>query len=499
MTPSLETDTTMSAGEAAVRGAVLSALLFLPALICFQRGIVDEPDVWWHLKAGEWILANRAWPTVDSFSSWGSGQPWTAYSWLPELMLVGFYRALGLPGLVLYTAMLSVGIVAALWAMIGRLNSNLTTTVALTLAGTLGLILLETPRPWLFSILFFVVELDLLLAAGRSGNRRLLWWLVPLFALWANMHIQFVLGLAVLGAAVAESVLIRVWPVPMADDNSRRIGPAWMLLVFTASTAATLVNPYHYHLYEVALKLVGQSGLWNVIQELRAMPFRSVADWTVLGVVVAAVFALGWRRRARLLLVLLLGVGVYLSFRSRRDAWFVLVVGLAVLAYVAPKADAVRAAAPRWMKWAVGTAVAILVLAGALLVDRSKLEEKVAVYFPEEAARFIRTHGCEGPMFNCFTWGGYLIYHLPELPVSIDGRTMVHGESRVLRHADTLRGRPNWRDDPELREARLVLLPRDAALAALLRLDGRFRLVHEDAVAALFYATQNEVAQEDTR
>ena len=78
------------------------------------------------------------------------------------------------------------------------------------------------------------------------------------------------------------------------------------------------------------------------------------------------------------------------------------------------------------------------------------------------------------------------MYYLPELPVSIDGRTMVHGQDRVIRHADTLRGKEGWRDDPELCEARLVILPRRKVLASLLRLDPRFSVVHEDEVAVVF-------------
>jgi hypothetical protein len=202
---------------------IFAALIFLPVAICLFRGVVDDADVWWHLKAGEWILSEGAFPSSDSFSSWGAGGPWTAYSWLPELMLVGLTRSFGLAGLIVYTAAVSAGIVAALLAMIRRLTPNPTLAVGLTLAGILGLILLETPRPWLFSILFFTIELDLLLTAGRSGNRKLLLWLIPLFALWANMHIQFVLGLVVLAAAVAESRVGRVVPPNQVDYHPRPI------------------------------------------------------------------------------------------------------------------------------------------------------------------------------------------------------------------------------------------------------------------------------------
>jgi hypothetical protein len=478
---------TTSRVEARAYCAAMGLLLFAPALICFFRDVLEDADVWWHLKAAEWVLAHGAWPTADGFTSHGAGSPWIAYSWLAELILYGLYRAWGVRGLVLYTAALSVAIVAAFHGLVRRLGTDRRAAVLLTLAAILGLITVQTPRPWLFSILLFVIELDLLLTARRTGNRRLLFWLVPLFALWANMHIQFVLGLAVLGLALIEPLLARCLPREIVGRQPHTVSFAWMLSVFALCVGATLVNPYHYHLYEVAWQLVGQSRLWNLIQELGAMPFRSIENWLVLAVTVGAAFALGCRgRRIPLLLVLLFPLAVYVSFRSQRDVWFVLLVGLAVLACAVPKPTVVKRLATSSWSWGVAGAVALAVVGGSLLLGESRLRQRLAERFPVHATQFIAEEQCSGPMFNPFDWGGYLIFHLPQVPVGIDGRTMVHGEARILRHANTLRGREGWRDDPELSRARLVLLHRRAALTSLLRLDGRFRLIHEDAVAVVF-------------
>ena len=508
MSTSLKRVASGQRGERVAYAATLSMLLFLPALVCFFRDVVDDPDVWWHLKAGEWIFQHRAWPTTDSFSSHGAGKPWTAYSWGAELLLYGLYQALGLRGLVLYTAGLSVAIAAAFHGLVRRLCRDTLLSVALTLVAILGLVPVETPRPWLFSILLFVVELDLLLTAGRTGNRRLLMWLVPLFVLWANVHIQFVLGLVVLGVAVAEPLLARLAPRSIVNDDSRRISFGWMVLVFVLCVAATLANPYHWHLYQVARQLVGQSRLWNLIQELGAMRFRSVDNWTALAVTLAAAFALGWRRQTRLLLALLFLMAVYFGFRSQRDVWLALLVGLTVLAYVGPRPASHRRdmnmplrmggrrPTPARLNWAVAGVVVLLVVGGGLLQSESRLRKQVARGFPVQAAEFIAERQSAGPMFNPFSWGGYLIFHLPQIPVSIDGRTMVHGEERILRHANTLRGKEGWQDDPELTQASLVVLPRHRPLAALLKLDGRFRLAYQDSVAVVFTRDVNHSTQE---
>jgi hypothetical protein len=92
------------------------------------------------------------------------------------------------------------------------------------------------------------------------------------------------------------------------------------------------------------------------------------------------------------------------------------------------------------------------------------------------------------PVYNNFGWGGFLIWNLPELPVSMDGRTSVHGDARIARSMATWRGEPGWDADPELSRAGVIIASTRAPLTSLLRQDSRFRLVHEDPVAVVFVA-----------
>jgi hypothetical protein len=472
--------------ETIVTAAVTGAVLFLPALKCLLGNPTGDWDVWWHLKTGEWIVEHGALPVADTFSSVGLGQPWTAYSWVPELILYGLYQVLGLRGLLLYTAGLSVAIVVAFLRLLRRFRPVGSLDLILVLAATLGLIPVMTPRPWLFSILFFVIELDLLLTATRSGNRRLLLWLVPLFVLWANCHIQFILGLVVLGIAAAEPLLDRLVSTRLPLQQSNRIPFQWMILIVMLCFAATLINPYHVRLYFVAAHLVGQSHLWNVIQELEAMPFRSACNWVVLAATLVAAFAMGWRRKIRIFLVVLFAMSIYFGFRAQRDAWFPLLVGLTVVAHCSPKEQVRRRGAHKAVRRIVPMAVILAVFIACFVTPEARLREKINSTFPAKAANFIARGEFSGPLFNDFAWGGYLILHLPCHPVNIDGRTMIHGQERIVRHSRTLRGEEGWQDDPELSDAELVVLPRSVTLTGLLKMDQRFCLMYQDSVAAVF-------------
>jgi hypothetical protein len=98
-----------------------------------------------------------------------------------------------------------------------------------------------------------------------------------------------------------------------------------------------------------------------------------------------------------------------------------------------------------------------------------------------------------GPLYNHFNWGGYLIWALPRLPVSMDGRTNLHGDQRVERSFKTWSGVRGWESDPELMQARLVIGGVDDALTSAMRTDSRFKLVYEDAIAAVFVASTHGV------
>jgi hypothetical protein len=116
------------------------------------------------------------------------------------------------------------------------------------------------------------------------------------------------------------------------------------------------------------------------------------------------------------------------------------------------------------------------------------LQAVLAERYPVAAAAVIEERGYTGPLYNHFNWGGYLIWRLPHLPVAMDGRTNVHGDARMEQSLHTWTGKRGWTNDPELTAGRLILAGADWPLASLLRLDSRFTLVYEDAIAVVFIA-----------
>jgi len=477
--------------ETARRTVLLTFLYLFPVLVAMQP--IIDPDIWWHLRTGQWIIEHGTVPIIDPFSSYGAGKPWIAYSWLFEVLVYGLHQAFGLVGIILYTVVCSLLITAALYALIRKLVSHFPSEIALTAASLCAIAPLLNPRPWLLTILFFTIEMNLLLTARQSGDTRRLLLLPPLFALWANIHIQFIYGLFVLGLVTIEPIIDRILGRSSCASEEKTLPFNRMLLITAVCIVATLATPYHFFLFRAIIELITQTGAFQYISELTAPSFRVLPDWFVLALTLSAVFSLGWRRETRPFPLLLLATGTFLAFRARRDVWFAIVAAVTLIAMsrsngTVVTADRFALTRVRTLFIAGAVVTALVLIARTRHISGPDLQSALAKKFPAAAVAVVKERGFTGPLYNHFDWGGYFIWRLPHLPVSMDGRTNVHGDERIDRSIATWAGKNGWASDSELTNARLVIAGVNQALASLLRLDSRFELVYEDKIAAVFVA-----------
>ena len=461
---------------------VLTAVYVLPAFLCLRHAWVGDLDIWWHMKAGQWILHHNAFPYSDPFSSYAAGKTWIAYSWLFDLIVLKAYGWLGLNGVVAYTAGMLVAITMAYHRLIRRAGIGLTPGVLLTLAAVLCIAPLWTARSWMFSILLFTVQLDVLVQARRSGGTRELWCLPAIYVLWANVHIQFIDGLVVLAIAVLEAAFAYWW-----DRSQTPIGFGRTAGVFAACAGAVLVNPYGFGIYTTAYGLASQQGVLNSLVELRAMPFRDIFDYGVVFLAFGAVAALARARSRRLFECVLLLFSVVVSFRSQRDVWILVTVSAAIMAAGSADDRSGETACKAWAAPAASLLAVIVAILGfaAFHVNNGRLAKKLGETLPVHAAEFVRTNNIQGSLFNNYDWGGYLMWST-DLPVSIDGRAELVGDGLFHQSAATWAGAPDWACDPQLQKAQLVIGPVTAPLTQLLRLNSHFKLAYEDKLAAVF-------------
>ena len=90
------------------------------------------------------------------------------------------------------------------------------------------------------------------------------------------------------------------------------------------------------------------------------------------------------------------------------------------------------------------------------------------------------------PIFNEYTWGGYLIWRLyPDYHVYIDGRADIFGDKLVAEFIHVNDGKPRWRELLQQYGAQTVLVKSDSAIASLLAEDSGWQKVFEDKQAII--------------
>jgi hypothetical protein len=484
-----------------VQGLLLAGLLcVLPIHQLHTFSAVADPDIWWHMRVGQWILEHHSFPHQGIFSFVGATRTWAAYSWGFEVIVATLNMLLGLKGIMLFAMASQVAIVLVLFLVMRTVSGGFWWAWWLTslAAWAMDLSHLNIARPVDFSILFFTIELALIFRAQETGKVKCLYWLPLLFVVWANFHIQFIYGLLLPGLLAAittvERWLARWWPAGETDSGdgwTSRLLTLWA--IFAACLIATLVNPYTVGLYRVISELVRETFVYSTIAEFQPLNFREIAHYIQLLLAAGAFFALG-RRKLDLYKLALLIVTSLVSFRSIRDAWFVCITAVAIIAWSVRSSEAhAEEPALSLSPWQLGRVLAgVLLVIGLSAVDNGfsnrALLEMVHDSYPVEAVKFIQEHHPPGPIYNNFNWGGFLIGNLPDYPVAIDGRTNLYGEDYLRQSFATLMAR-QWSEDPALNRANLVLLPTAVPLSRELERSPHFRVVYADRMAMVFVRT----------
>jgi hypothetical protein len=490
--------TGVSSGLApAVLRVVAMTILFSAAAAheAWKLFSLASPEIWVHLRTGLWILENRSVPHTGVFSHY-STLPWRDSTWLYDLRLGIAYRLFGLRAIPfsLIVVRLAVALVTFFVARVGRAgfwNAVFLSAVAQYVISDLQ------PLPYVVSILFFGVELQWLMRARQTGNASRLYWLPLVFALWANLHIQLVAGLILLGFFLIALVLEKALRTMRPGWLSETIVPLdlkRMALIALLSSLATLANPYGFRLIPSALKALYSPVGFEHFAEMSAMHFRRPQDFLLMLLVMLAFLALGRKRSVDFFAWITLLAGALLAFRIARDGWLVVLPAIAILSdgfQLRPAAESERDSLPRrqWI-WVAALTAAAVMAAMARVPGSDQLMTRISQNFPVKACDYIQANHLEQPLFNAYSWGGFLTWYMRQYPVTIDSRVEMYGDDLLGQYFETVGGKQLLESEPMVARARTLLLERQSAIAkALVELPGlsaQYRLVYSDEIASVY-------------
>jgi hypothetical protein len=460
-------------------------------------------EVWVHLRTGIWILENHAIPHTGLFSQY-SNLAWNDSSWGFDLLLGAAYKFLGLRTIPTLLMLLKAGVAVITFLLAYSGRRDFWKAVVLSAVAQYVISGLQ-PLPYVFSVLFFAVELQLLLSSSHSGSVRRLYWFIPLFVLWANLHIQFVAGLALL-AVFLVAYLVKYWLrfLNVRWLRSRSV-PLPLMQVSTIAALcllATFATPYGFRLLSDFLKSQYSDVAFVHFSGMASMSFRRPQDYVLMLLVMTAFLALGRKRSLELFELLILVAGTALAFRIQRDAWLVVLPAIAVLSRMSfserHESGPQRITMRTW-EWGAGAAAVaiVLALAAVRLPDRNALIDRMSHNFPVKACEYIVSNKLPAPLFNEYSWGSFLTWYLPEYPVVVDSRVELYGNDVLTKYFDVVGGKERLDSDPVVARAGTLLLERNSAMAKALRnlpaLSSQYRLMYSDEMANVFVpANQNQ-------
>lgn len=477
--------------------AALTLLLVTIGTLAFQyKFCVLDPDIWWHLKVGDWIVEHHAVPHTGILSRTAADRPWVAYSWGYEVLISRAYAWFGIMGIGAYGTLLTLAVAYAIYWMLRRLSGRFWVALIGTGVVCSSFLFNGMPRPFFFSIALFAVTLTFLLEANRTGRIERLYWLPLIFWFWANLHIQFIYGLFLVGLFVGIHFALRL-------NKAFRITPDFVLAPSFPSTTlvaiaaacilATLAGPYTYHPYQVVYEYSRAKFTYAVILELQPLTFRGFSHFVELFLTAGGFFAVGWKRKVDLFKLALLTAATVIAYRTMRDAWFICLPAAACIAdTLALPQENERDGTWFVETWLEKLCVAAAVVALLALISNGTdftprgLDRAISSQYPVNAVNYLRRNPLPGPLYNQLNWGGFLMWYMPQYPVAIDGRNDLYGDQLDQIFFNSQNAEKSYETDPYLNEAGVVLLSSDLPLAKVLTVDSRFQLVYRDQIATVF-------------
>jgi hypothetical protein len=506
--------------------AFLMPIAFLFGRMDGVKSLLGDCDTGWHIRTGEWIIANGWVPAKDIFSYSKPGQPWFAWEWLSEVLWAKLNALAGLEAVTLFSILLICVTFSLLYREMRR-KANAVVAISLTIIAGAASSIHWLARPHLFTLLFLVLFYRAL-ESIRAGNTRLAG--IPYLAifpavtvLWTNLHGGFFVGILMIGA-YGGGEFLRFLSCPEAEERAAALTNARGYFVSAAAClVASLANPYTYHLHVHMAKYLGDP--WNAqhINEFLSPSFHGPAAIFFEILLVSGVVAAWWhasnKQYTEAILTIVWAHGGLLAGRNI-PIYAILVAPLTAAAMQQglnraqnwQVAGWMRAAAARFNRTAaetdqkeavarwhlvsvVGVALVIAVVFAPHPPRKFKAEFDPAHY---PAAALAAMHfNSSAHIFTHDEWGDYLIWKLyPKgVRVFVDGRSDFYGDSFDDRYIDILNVRNGWEKTLGKFGVDTVLMPPDAPLTGALKESSRWHVVYDDGISLVFRSNEGTVGE----
>lgn len=250
----------------------LTFLVVFAFLLLQAPPVLQDPDVAWHLAAGDLIRDTLTIPDTDPFSFTAGDTPWYNVSWAFDVVISTVVDVAGLEGLRVFTITMVAATMALL--MFSLIKRECCTRIELCVIMAIVAFSLWpvaiTARPQLMSF-FFVVLLHHVLHRAMLAKSGVLLYVVPaITVVWANCH----------GGFLAVFVLLAAYMLQALKCNQTRM-LQHLVVVSVLAGMASFVTPYHIHIIDAVMRTL-DSAITGYIQEWQPLQIQRTIGFAIL-------------------------------------------------------------------------------------------------------------------------------------------------------------------------------------------------------------------------
>ncbi|MCA9091257.1 MAG: hypothetical protein KDA90_21795 [Planctomycetaceae bacterium] len=411
----------------AANGLIFTILSYLP---------IWHTDVWGHLAYGRWIVEHGV-PQWEPLMPLSRGVSFIDTAWLSQVGGFALFQNFGTAGLQFASAA-SVAMVMGLlscgvYRRTGNVWASLLTLFAFLAIDSRQLVfnLQMITRPQLAGMACFAIVFML-----ATAPRYRQWHTVAIaltFALWANLHGSFPVGLLVLGTLAVGRYVDFSWRARHALAGFRDATFRRLFVAAELGAVAVLLNPYGIGIYGEVFAVANNVNLRDLLEwEPLTMRMFQGQCAAIAAFVLACLYRVSPRRVTTGELLLLVGFGLLALWTSRMIVWWgplaAYYMGLHTAA--AWRAHVKHAPLPS-RRAGLNTVVALGLswiffaytpFGVRLLHGGPKTAEEAAQRFrktvsrdtPVEITEWLVEHPQPGQIFNSYEWGDYLMWAGPQ-------------------------------------------------------------------------------------
>lgn len=373
-------------------------------------------DLGLHIKTGEIILFTHNVPKTNLFSYTYSGFPFINHHWLSEVIFYLIYQLSGFSGLLIIVTFTAA--IAFFLVFIPAFKKADISAIAIASILYLEILAERTDlRPEIFSFLFLSIFIAVLYKFRQKFTRWI--FILPIIELfWVNIHIYFIVGIAVIGLFFVDALF----------QNRKRLRCRYIgifAVTIFLSLLSTLINPNFINGALYPFKVFQNYGytieenqniffIWNYFHKTTTLYFfiSVIALFTVL----------------------------LINLKKSRIIDWLLAVSFSALAFSAERNTALFVFAT-FTTFAVNLSSVLqklnlkkvrnYILLGSLLLlffqFKSNIKQRGFGTGIEKGARdaadFFLKENIKGPIFNNFDIGSYLDYRFyPKIKTFVDAR-----------------------------------------------------------------------------